>query len=92
MKYAACPGGCGHKVGIREHNQVNFCCSPCTKTFFSDLSANINGRPEDAHDHGHSEPCMVRQAMRATEPVEPGDFTLITKSHRDKINELKTEM
>lgn len=85
MKYTNCPGQCGAAVGVREHNQINFCCSPCFAAFWALATWDGEG---DEPQPDHSEQCRDRQADRMDVVRESGEYTLISKPRRDKVNSL----
>lgn len=82
MKYTNCPAGCGAAVGIREHNQINFCCSPCFAAYWAAMTWDGTG---DDPVPAHSGQCSDRQAGRVDVPRESGEYTLVSKPRRDKL-------
>lgn len=86
MKYTQCPGDCGAAVGIREHNQINFCCSPCFAAYWALMTWDGEGvEPVPAH----SDQCRARQDERNGVELESGEYTLISKPRRDKVESLE---
>jgi hypothetical protein len=87
VKYAWCPGDCGAKVGIREYNQVNFCCTTCWVEVWEIVEAGMDGvEIGDRRKFQHTDQCLKRQAERVREPVESGEFRIIAKTRRDKLD------